>query len=113
MCGARLDGFFGPGTGTLLILAYVLLWHQPYDAASANAKVVNCASNWGALLLFASGGHVHWPVALVMGAGQFAGGWIGAHLVIRRGQNLVRFLAAVISLALAARIAWQLFVVPR
>lgn len=103
------DGFFGPGTGTLLILAYVIFWHQAYDAASANAKVVNCASNWGALLLFACMDLIHWPVALTMGAGQLLGGWIGAHLVIRRGQGLVRILAAVVSLALAARVAWQLF----
>ncbi len=103
------DGFFGPGTGTLLILAYVILWHQPYDAASANAKVVNCASNWGSLLVFACAGLVHWPIAVIMGAGQLVGGWIGAHLVIRRGQNLVRILAAAISLALAARVAWQVF----
>lgn len=104
------DGFFGPGTGTLMILVFVLLWHQAYDAASANAKVVNCASNWGALLLFAGMGLIHWPIALTMGVGQLFGGWIGAHLVIRRGQKLVRILAAAVSLALAARIAWQVFV---
>lgn len=103
------DGFFGPGTGTLLILAYVLIWHQAYDAASANAKVVNCGSNWGAFLCFIGMGLIQWPVALAMAAGQILGGWMGAHLVVRKGQGLVRLLAAAVSMALAARVAWQLF----
>lgn len=106
------DGFFGPGTGTLLILADVLFWRHPYDRASANAKVVNCASNWGALMVFACAGDVQWRVALVMAAGQVAGGIVGTHLVVRRGQRLVRAAAVVISLALAARVAWQLAMRP-
>lgn len=102
------DGFFGPGTGTFLIIACAWWWRDPLDAASANAKPVNCGSNWGALLVFAALGRVHWIPALAMGAGQLVGGWIGAHLVLRRGRGLVRALAIVVSLALAARVAWQM-----
>lgn len=102
------DGFFGPGTGTFLILAFAAWWRDPLDAASANAKAVNCGSNWGSLAVFAALGRVEWMPALAMGAGQCAGGWLGAHLVLRRGRGLVRVVAVAVSLALAARVAWRM-----
>jgi uncharacterized protein len=102
------DGFFGPGTGTFLILAYVVLWREPFDVASANAKVVNCASNAGSLLIFSILGQVLWLPAICMGAAQLCGGWIGAHLVLRGGQRLVRTMAVIISLAVIAKLVWQM-----
>ncbi len=102
------DGFFGPGTGTFLIVASVALLGDGLAEASAGAKVVNFASNLAAVALFASRGLVLWQVALPMAAGQLAGGWVGAHLAIRRGDGLVRRVAVAVSLALAAKLAWDL-----
>jgi uncharacterized membrane protein YfcA len=102
------DGFFGPGTGTFLIVASVALLGDGLAEASAGAKVVNFASNLAAVALFAWRGLVLWQVALPMAAGQLAGGWIGAHLAIRRGDGLVRRVAVAVSLALAAKLAWDL-----
>ena len=48
------DGFFGPGTGTLLIVGFMWLLAEAPADASANAKVVNFASNVGSLVVFAS-----------------------------------------------------------
>jgi hypothetical protein len=104
---AFYDGFFGPGTGTFLIALYTLLWHDPLDAASANAKVVNFCSNLAAAVSFAAAGLTVWSVALPMAAGQLAGSWAGAHLTIRRGQGLVRGTVIVVSLALVVRLAWS------
>jgi len=105
---AAYDGFFGPGTGTFLIMAYVALWNDPLDEASANAKVVNFASNLGSLAVFAAQGLVVWAVALPMGLGQALGAWTGAHLTVRRGRGLVRGFVILVSLALVLRLAWQL-----
>jgi hypothetical protein len=102
------DGFFGPGTGTFLIVAAVALLGDTLAQASASAKVVNFASNLAALALFAWRGVVAWPVALPMAAGQLCGGWIGAHLAIRRGDALIRRVAVLVALALAAKLAWDL-----
>jgi hypothetical protein len=104
---AFYDGFFGPGTGTFLIALYTLLWHDPLDAASANAKVVNFCSNLAAAVAFAAAGLTVWSVALPMGAGQLVGSWAGAHLTIRRGQGLVRGAVILVSLALLVRLAWS------
>jgi uncharacterized membrane protein YfcA len=102
------DGFFGPGTGTFLIVAFVALLGDGLARASAEAKVVNFASNLAALVLFSTRGVVVWRVALPMTAGQLAGGWLGAHLAVRRGDGLVRGVVVVIALALAAWQALQL-----
>ena len=102
------DGFFGPGTGTFLIVAFVALLGLGLAHASAEAKVVNFASNLAALVLFAVRGTVLWRVALPMAAAQLAGGWIGAHLAVRRGDALVRRVVVGVALALAAKVAWDM-----
>ncbi|HEX9241830.1 MAG TPA: TSUP family transporter [Anaeromyxobacter sp.] len=102
------DGFFGPGTGTFLIVAFVALLGLGVSHASAEAKVVNFASNLAALVLFAARGTVLWRVALPMAAAQLAGGWLGAHLAVRRGDALVRRVVVGVALALAAKLAWDM-----
>ena len=69
---------------------------------------MNFASNLAALALFASRGVVVWRVALPMAVAQLAGGWIGAHLAIRRGDALVRRVVVAVALALAAKLAWDM-----
>jgi hypothetical protein len=101
------DGFFGPGTGTFLIVGFVALLGDGPARASAEAKVVNFASNLAAVTLFAARGVVLWQVALPMAAGQLAGGWLGAHLAIRRGDDLVRRTVVLVALAAAAKLAWE------
>ncbi len=102
------DGFFGPGTGTFLILAFVAFLGDGLARASAAAKVVNFASNLAALVLFAARGAVVWRIALPMAACQLAGGWIGAHVAVRRGDAVVRRVVVAAALAAAAKLAWDL-----
>jgi uncharacterized membrane protein YfcA len=101
------DGFFGPGTGTLVILAYAYLLREPMTNASANAKVVNFASNLAAVALFAAHGNVLWAVALPMGAAQVAGGVLGARLAVRGGDRAIRLVVLAVVLALSAKVAWD------
>jgi uncharacterized membrane protein YfcA len=102
------DGFFGPGTGTFLIFAFAWFFGARYQEASADAKVVNFASNLAAVGLFAARGVVLWPVALPMAAGQFAGGLLGAHLAVRGGDRVVRLVVLGVVIALVAKIALDL-----
>ncbi|HEX9576046.1 MAG TPA: TSUP family transporter [Myxococcales bacterium] len=99
------DGFFGPGSGTFLILAFAFLFDLPLQRASADAKPVNFASNLAALALFSARGAVLWEVALPMAAAQFAGGWLGAHLAVRGGDRLVRAVVLLVVLALVSKLA--------
>lgn len=102
------DGFFGPGTGTFLILAYITLLKDSLPQATANAKVVNFASNLAAVSLFAARGTVLWSVALPMAAGQLAGGFLGARLAIRGGDRVIRATVLLVVFALALKIAVDL-----
>src|SRR5216683_6792444 len=99
------DGFFGPGAGTFLILAFAFLFDLPLQRASADAKPVNFASNLAALALFSARGAVLWEVALPMAAAQFAGGWLGAHLAVRGGDRLVRAFVFLVVFALVSKLA--------
>lgn len=107
------DGFFGPGTGTFVILSYVTWLREAMARASANAKVVNFASNLAALALFSAQGVVRWDVALPMAAAQFLGGAFGARLAVRKGDRFVRWVVLGVVLCLVVKIAVDLFAARR
>jgi len=102
------DGFFGPGTGSILIVGFVLIFGDSMTRASGNAKVVNLASNLAALALFASRGLVLWKVALPMAAANAAGAFVGARLAVKKGDRFVRGVVLVVVAALVLKIAWDL-----
>ncbi|HZY03941.1 MAG TPA: TSUP family transporter [Anaeromyxobacteraceae bacterium] len=102
------DGFFGPGTGTFLIFAFVWFFDAGYQEASADAKVANFASNLAALALFAARGAVLWSVALPMATANFLGGLLGAHLAVHGGDRVVRLVVLLVAAALVARLGLDL-----
>ena len=102
------DGFFGPGVGSMLIVAFVLLFGDTLTRASGNAKVVNLASNVAALVLFSVRGTVLWKIALPMAAANAAGAFIGARLAVKRGDRFVRVVVLVVVAALVVKIALDL-----
>ncbi len=108
VCVGAYDGFFGPGTGTFLIVLHARLLADRLDRASANAKVVNAASNLAALALFASRGVVVWSVALPMALAQIAGGYAGSHTAVRGGAVLVRRVVLVVVVVLVVKLARDL-----
>ena len=104
------DGFFGPGTGTFLIIAFASLLGDALARASAEAKVVNFASNLAAVALFAARGVIVWQVAIPMAVAQALGGTLGAHLTIRNGDVLVRRVVLLVVLALVLKLARDMLV---
>ncbi len=103
------DGFFGPGTGTFLILVYALLLHYDFVVANGNTKVVNLASNLAALTAFLVAGKVYFPLAVPAAAFGIAGNLIGSKLVVRNGNNLIRPIFILALVLLLGRIVWDLF----
>jgi uncharacterized membrane protein YfcA len=102
------DGFFGPGTGTFLLLSYAYFFGDELVSASGNAKVANFASNIAAFVTFLVAGAIRWDIALPMGVAQLAGALVGTALAVRKGAGIVRGVAVCVSLALALRIGFQL-----
>lgn len=102
------DGFFGPGTGTFLIVAQVGLMHATMSEATADAKPVNLGSNIASLVTFAIKGTVVWKIALPMAVGNIVGGALGARIAMKGGDRVVRLTVIAVSLALIAKLTWDL-----
>ena len=102
------DGFFGPGTGTFVIVLHVTLLGATLSGATAAAKPVNLGSNVASLVTFALRHTVLWSVALPMAAGNIVGNTLGARLAVKRGDRLVRGMVIAVSLALVVKLGVDL-----
>jgi hypothetical protein len=105
------DGFFGPGTGSFLMLLFIRFYGFDFLHASACARTLNVATNAGALLFFGIHADVHWGLGIALGVCNAGGSVLGAHTAIRHGSNFVRlvFIAVVVALiAKTAVDAWAL-----
>ncbi|MFB9777145.1 sulfite exporter TauE/SafE family protein [Brevibacterium otitidis] len=98
------DGLLGPGTGSFLVIAFVSIIGFDFLQASATAKIVNWATNLGALLYFVPNGHVVWALGLAVEAGNVIGGLIGARTAIRLGSGFVRVVFLIIVSALILKL---------
>ena len=103
------DGFFGPGTGSFLVLAFVAVFGFSFLHASASAKIVNVVTNIAAIAYFVPNGHVIPELIGPMALCNVAGGLIGARLAIQRGSAFVRLLFIVVVGLLILRFAWDVF----
>ena len=103
------DGFFGPGTGSFLIFAFVRWFGLDFLRASAAAKIVNGSTNLAALAYFVPSGHILWSLALSMALFNVAGAQVGAHLAIRRGSGFVRGVFLFATALLIAKFGYDVF----
>jgi uncharacterized membrane protein YfcA len=104
------DGFFGPGTGTFLTIAFHLLLRFDLLTASGNARLVNLASNVGAVIVFLIDARVVFPLALYAAAAGIAGNQLGSVLALRKGERLIRpFLVLVLVLLLGEVVRRRFF----
>ena len=84
------DGFFGPGTGTFLMLLLTALAHQDVRHAQGTTKAVNISTNLAALAVFAANGQVLLGLGLVAGAFNIIGNWLGSQSFIGKGSAIAR-----------------------
>lgn len=98
------DGVLGPGTGTFLVIAMVSLLGYDFLQASAKAKIVNFATNLGALLFFIPHGSVFWGLGLILAAANVLGSRIGAGMAVERGSRFIRIAFLVVVFALILKL---------
>ncbi|HET9658393.1 MAG TPA: TSUP family transporter [Kineosporiaceae bacterium] len=101
------DGIFGPGTGSFLVVALVGLLGYAFLQASAKAKIVNLATNLGALLVFVPQGAPLWRLGLLMGAANLGGGYLGARTAVAAGNRFIRVALLVVVGVLVVRVGWD------
>ena len=103
------DGIFGPGTGSFLMLILVASLGYAFTTASAIAKVVNVATNVGAIMVFGVNGAVLWQIGIILGIANISGAVIGARLAIKGGSTLVRNVFLLVTVALILKVGIATF----
>jgi len=102
------DGFFGPGTGTFLILAYTGIIGFNLKTASGNAKIVNLASNVAALITFIFSNKVMFQIGIPAALCGTLGNWLGSGLAIKKGSGVIKPFIIVVILLLFGKIFYDL-----
>ena len=90
------DGFYGPGTGTFLIIAFTVFARMTVGSANAQAKVINLTTNVTSLAVFLLNGQVLFPLGLAAAACNMAGNWVGSGLALSRGTKIVLIVLALL-----------------
>lgn len=98
------DGFFGPGTGSFMALAFVSLCGYSLSRATANAKILNFTSNIASLLYFIVYGDIYWLLGLIMIGGQTIGAVFGAKTVMKKGARLIKPVVVIVCFLMAITI---------
>ena len=84
------DGFYGPGTGTFLIIAFTVFAKLSMRTANAQAKVINLTTNITSLVIFLMNGQVIFLLGIAAAACNMAGNYIGAGLAAKKGSRITR-----------------------
>ena len=98
------DGFYGPGTGTFLLLVLTGAAKMDLRTASGTTKVINLSSNIAALVTFLINGKVLLPLGITAGVFCIAGHYIGSGMVVKSGQKVVRPVVLAVLLCLFMKI---------
>lgn len=101
------NGFFGPGTGSLWMMAFVILLGYTIKQATMVTKPLNLVGNIASLLLFIVLGQVDYTLGLIMGTGQIIGSVIGSKFVIAYGSKLVRPVFISVTVAMTAKLLYE------
>ena len=102
------DGYYGPGTGTFLMIIFIRLAKLDTRHAAGGVKVINLASNIGSLLTALTAGYVYIGVGLIAAAASIAGHYIGAGLAIKNGSRIVRPAVILVLIRLTVKVGSEL-----
>lgn len=102
------DGYYGPGTGTFLMLTFIRFGKMDVKHASGCMKVINLASNFGSLCTAMAGGYVYFGVGLICAVFSILGHYLGAGLALKNGTRLVRPTITFVLVLLALKVGSEL-----
>lgn len=102
------DGFYGPGTGTFLLLLLTGAAHMSLEGANGLCKVINLATNLSALLVFFLNGQVIISLGLAAGCFSMAGNYLGSRCFIRQGANIAKPIILIVITIFFIKTLWEL-----
>ncbi|MCD7837644.1 MAG: TSUP family transporter [Clostridiales bacterium] len=98
------DGFYGPGTGTFLILLLTAVAHMDLRSANGVAKVIKLTTNLTALAVYLINGKVIFVLGPTAGLFSLAGNYIGIRCF---AKAMKQRMLAVLTLFFV-KICWEL-----
>ena len=104
------DGFYGPGTGTFLMLMLVGVAHISLEQAVGTTKVINLSTNLASLSVYLVHGKVLFPLALVAAVFGIAGNFIGARYFTKKGAGFVKPLIIIVLAMFFVKLCQELFI---
>ena len=102
------DGFYGPGTGTFLILALQALAHMPIKRANGTTKLINLSTNVSALVVFLAGGYAYIALGIAAGVFNMIGNYIGSRCFDKAGAGIAKPIMIVVLAIFFVRVVLEL-----
>ncbi len=104
------DGFYGPGTGTFLMLLLTAVAHVSLNEAAGLTKVINLSTNVAALAVFLTHGVVWMPLALAAAAFSVVGNYMGAKYFVSKGTGFVKPVIIIVLSLFFVKLCYELFI---
>ena len=102
------DGYYGPGTGTFLMIVFIRLAKLDTRTAAGGVKVVNLSSNLGSLFTAWRAGYVFWGIGLIAAVASILGHYLGAGLAIKNGSKIVKPTVVAVLILLTVKVLSEL-----
>lgn len=84
------DGFYGPGTGTFLLILLTSIAHMKLTDANGLTKVINLTTNITSLIVFFMNDTVILALGFTAGAFNMMGNFLGAKFFTKAGVKITR-----------------------
>lgn len=102
------DGFYGPGTGTFLLLLLTGAASMSLQKAAGITKAINLATNVAALSVFIYNGKVDFQLGIIAGMFGIAGNYLGSRAFIKNGSRFVRPLIIAVLTIFFIKVLWEI-----
>lgn len=107
-CIGIYDGFYGPGTGTFLILLLTGVVNMKLDKANGITKAINFTTNLSALTVYLINAQVVFPLGLIAGLFNILGNYLGALKFEKDGSKVVKPVIIIVLLLFMVKVISEL-----
>lgn len=98
------DGFYGPGSGTFMIIAFTLFAKMSLPQANAQTKVINLTTNITSLTILLMEGSVLLPLGLAGAVCNMTGSYLGTGIAIKNNTRITRPVILLVMILLFVKI---------
>lgn len=98
------DGFYGPGSGTFMIIAFTLFAKMSLPQANAQTKVINLTTNITSLTILLMEGSVLLPLGLAGAVCNMVGSFLGTGIAIKNNTRITRPIILLVMVLLFVKI---------